>query len=133
MDESLKLTTKPIHAGFPNAADEAVLNKLNIHKLLIKSPSSTYFMRLDGVLGAKSYIPSRTLLIVDRSLKLRSGDIVVSVIRGEMVLKIYKVILSRHWLVSVDGSARNVEITDEDADILIWGVVIHTVESMRDV
>jgi DNA polymerase V len=130
MDEELKLTSKPIHAGFPNAADEAVFNKLNIHTLLIKSPSSTYFMRLEGSLGDKSYKCTRTLLVVDRGLEIRSGDVAVFDIRGRLVVKVYKSIRGRDWILPLNGLGRNIELTDEE-DIAVWGVVVHIVESMR--
>ena len=132
MHQSLKLTDKPIHAGFPNAADEANYNKLNLHKLLIKRPSSTFFMRLDGGLHAQTYKHSQTLLIVDRAPKMQSGDLIVVSYRGEMMIKTYKVVRGRHWLLPVRESKRAIELSDDD-EIVVWGVVLHIVESTRGI
>lgn len=132
MHQSLKLTDKPIHAGFPNAADEAAYNKLNLHKLLIKRPSSTFFMRLEGSLHRQSYKHTQTLLIVDREPKIRSGDLLVVSYRGEMIIKTYKVVRGRHWLLSVRETSKAIELTDED-EVVIWGVVLHIVESTRGI
>ena len=132
MDQTLKLNDKPIKAGFPNAADEAVYSKLNLHKLLIKRPASTYFMRLEGNLTGESYRGSETLLIVDRGAEMRSSDIVVAVIRGEMVVKQYKVVRGRHWLLSTRHQGKTTELTDESDDVQIWGVVLYRIETNRD-
>lgn len=132
MHQSLKLTDKPIHAGFPNAADEANYNKLNIHKLLIKRPSSTFFMRLEGSLHTQTYKHTQTLLIVDREPKIQSGDLLVISYRGEMTIKTYKSVRGRHWLLPVREDKRAIELTDGD-DVTIWGVVLHIVESTRGV
>lgn len=129
---SAKLTNKPIHAGFPNAADEAVYNQLNLHKLLIKRPSSTFFMRLDGSLHSESYIPSQTILVVDREPKIRSGDILVVDYRGEMVVKIYKKVNGCNWLLSLSGRENPIELKD-DEDVTVWGVVLHFIESTRGI
>ncbi len=130
MDESLKFKNQPMRAGFPNAAADAVFTKLNLHTLLIKRPSSTYFMRLDGSLGHKQYECTQTLVIVDRSLEMRSGDIIVVSIRGEQVLKQYKKVRGRNWLLPVGDQAKAVEM-EYDEEIAVWGVVLHMVESMR--
>ena len=130
--QSLKLTDKPIHAGFPNAADEAAYNKLNLHKLLIKRPSSTFFMRLDGGLHSSTYKHTQTMLIVDREPKIQSGDLLVVSYRGEMVIKTYKVLKNRHWLLSVRDGSGAIELTEED-NITVWGVVLHIVETTRGV
>ncbi len=132
MHQSLKLTDKPIHAGFPNAADEANYNKLNLHKLLIKRPASTFFMRLEGSLHPKTYKHTETFLIVDRSPKIKSGDLLVISYRGELAIKTYKVVKGRHWLLSVRDGSRAIELTDDD-NIVVWGVVLHIIESTRGI
>jgi len=133
MHQSLKLTDKPIRAGFPNAADESAYHKLNLHKLLIKRPSSTFFMRLDGSLQDKTYKHTETLLVVDRAPKIRSGDLLLVVYRGEMVLKAYKIVRGRHWLLSVKGHEEKAIELMEDEDIDVWGVVLHIIESVRGI
>ena len=87
-------------------------------------------MRLDGFLGPKQYKPTQTLLVVDRSLKLRSGDVIVVAIRGEFALKQYKKVKNRNWLLPVGDSGRALEL-NYDEEIQVWGVVLHTIESMR--
>ena len=131
MDQTLKLVDKPIKAGFPNAADEAVYNKLNLHKLLVKRPSSTYFMRLDGSLGGRSYIHTETILVVDRAAEIQSGDVVVIINRGEMMLKTYKRVGQKHLLVAItENTGGPIGLSDEE-ETQVWGVVVHIIESVK--
>ena len=130
MDTSLKFTAQPMRAGFPNAASDAVFTKLDLHTKLIKRPSSTYFMSLDGRLLPKQYEPTQTMVIVDRSLSMQSGDIIVVAIRGEMVLKQYKKVKGRNWLLPVVDEGKAIEFA-YDEQIEIWGVVLHMIESFR--
>ncbi len=130
MDAALKFKNQPMRAGFPNAAADAAFTKLNLHEKLVKRPASTYFMRLDGRLLPKQYEPTRSLVIVDRSLTMRSGDVIVVTIRGEMVLKQYKKVRGRNWLLPVTEEGRPQELRF-DEQIEVWGVVLHIVETMR--
>ena len=130
MDASLKFKNKPMRAGFPNAAADAVFTKLNLHEKLIKRPSSTYFMCLDGRLLPKQYEPMQTLVIVDRSLQMQPGDVIVVSIRGEMLLKHYKKVRGRNWLLPLIDEGRAQELKF-DEEIQVWGVVLHMVESFR--
>ena len=132
MKQTLKLTDKPIHAGFPNAADEANYNKLNLHKLLIKRPSSTFFMTLEGSLHKGSYIHTQTLLVVDREPKIRSGDLVVISYRGDMLIRTYKILHGKHCFIPVNNATKRIEITDDD-EVEVWGVVLHVIESTRGI
>lgn len=131
MDQTLKLVDKPIKAGFPNAADEAVYNKFNLHTLLVKRPASTYFMRLDGSLGGRSYIHTETILVVDRAAEMRSGDVIVAINRGEMILKTYQIRGKKHLLLPIvhdDGSP--LFLSDEE-ETQVWGTVVHIIESVK--
>ncbi len=130
MDASLKFKNQPMRAGFPNAAADAVFTRLNLQERLIKRPSSTYFMRLDGRLLPKQYEPTQTMVIVDRSLQMQSGDVIVVSIRGEMLLKQYKKVRGRNWLLPVTDEGKAQELRF-DEEIQVWGVVLHMVESFR--
>lgn len=134
MDESLKFKNKPMKAGFPNASEDAVFSRLNLHELLVKRPSSTYFMRLEGSLGFGRGDLARTLLVVDKGARMTSGDILVVSIRGEFGLKRYRKVRGRNWLVSVKGRERPIEMIGEDSqEVSVWGVVLHIIESVRGI
>ena len=63
---------------------------------------------------------------------MRSGDLLVIYCRGEMVLRTYKHTRGRHWLLPLREDASAIELRDGE-DVVIWGVVLHVIESTREV
>lgn len=94
-----------IHNGFPNPALEhngqGAKLALDLNKLLIKHPSSTYLFRVNGSKG--------DLVLIDRSLAAHSHDLV---------------------LIWQAGSGFNIcrynQISPQDT---FWGVVSHTIRN----
>jgi SOS-response transcriptional repressor LexA len=66
-----------IHAGFPNPASDRSLATVDLHKLLVKQPISTFFMRIEGNDWEERSIFDGDILVVDRSLNPRKADLVV--------------------------------------------------------
>lgn len=44
----ISVSDSPVHAGFPSPAENIMENKLDLNKLLIKNPSSTFFAKVSG-------------------------------------------------------------------------------------
>ncbi len=65
------------HAGFPNAATDKALTSLDLGKLLVRSPSSTFFMRIRGSDGETEGIYDQDIVVVDRSILPRAVDRVI--------------------------------------------------------
>lgn len=61
-------TAVGLHAGFPNAATEGVSGGLSLDRLLIRSPSSTYFFRVRGQHWHGEGIYDGDIAVVDRAL-----------------------------------------------------------------
>lgn len=70
-----------VHSGFPNpAADQRGRRTslaLDINRLLIRRPSSTYVFRISGHHAAHEGVYDGDVAVVDRGLATRSGDLVV--------------------------------------------------------
>lgn len=81
------LATDSVAAGFPSPADDYIETGIDLNDALIRHPSSTFFLRVSGDSMRGAGIQHGDLLIVDRSLELRSGKIVVAVIEGAFTLK----------------------------------------------
>lgn len=125
-----KLILQPIRAGFPNAAEESVETPLDLNTLLIKHPASTFYMRVDGDSMRDMSIYSGDLIIVDKSLEIRSGDVVVAFIDGEFTLKQFVKHDNGGVLKPANPNYPNIVIK-EDSDFQIWGVVTHTIHAHR--
>ena len=65
-----------VHAGFPNAATDTSLTALDITKLLIKRPASTFFMAVDSD-APEQGIKAGDIVVIDRALYPHAGDMVV--------------------------------------------------------
>lgn len=80
-------TTVATHKGFPNPAAERGRTPLSLDRLLVRSPSSTYFFRLRGHHWQRYGIFDGDIAIVDRSRTPIPGKIVIAITdTGELVL-----------------------------------------------
>jgi len=77
-------------AGFPSPAEQYVEPQLDLNAYLIKRKASTFLMHVDGDSMRDAAILDGDLIIVDRSLRPASGDIIVASIDGEFTVKYYK-------------------------------------------
>lgn len=66
-----------VHAGFPNPAADSQSEELDLNRLLIKHPTSTFFMRIQGDEWQEQGIFSGDIAIVDRALAPRQTDRVI--------------------------------------------------------
>lgn len=65
------------HTGFPNPATDTNIVPLDLTKLLIKHPLSTFFMRMDTNEWEHFGIFKDDFVIVDKSLNPKSSDLVI--------------------------------------------------------
>lgn len=66
------------HTGFPNPGTDDTILSLDLQQLLIKHPSSTFFMRVGHTDQWQEIgVFANDILIIDRSLQPRQQDIVV--------------------------------------------------------
>src|SRR4051812_5693432 len=76
-----------VAAGFPSPASDYMEERIDLNQLLIKNPSATFFVKVEGESMIDAFIPPKALLVVDRSVHALSGDIVVAVVSGEFTVK----------------------------------------------
>ena len=110
-------------AGFPAPGDDEVEQALDLNDLLIDNKEATFFVRVEGDSMEGARIFSGDILVVDRSLRPLSGQIVVAAVYGEMVVKRALVYHDRTELVSENPAYEPIVISDPDA-CFIWGVAV---------
>ena len=74
-------------AGFPSPAEQYLEPPLDLNELLVKRPAATYFVRVQGDSMEGKGIYEGDLLVVDRSLDPRDGDVVIAAVDGEFTVK----------------------------------------------
>jgi DNA polymerase V len=63
--------------GFPNAGTDTSLSSLDLAKLLIQNPSSTFFMRLRGDEWEDRGVFDGDVVVIDRALSPHATDLVI--------------------------------------------------------
>jgi DNA polymerase V len=76
--------------GFPSPARDFEERELDLHSLLVNSPSSTFFMKAEGENCPDLAVNPGDILVVDRSIEPKGEDIIISSNSGELVLSSYK-------------------------------------------
>lgn len=113
-----------IPCGFPSPATEYIENNLNLHDLVVKRPASTFFMRASGDSMTGVGIYPDDVLVIDRALKPRSGQIVVASINNEYTLKIFKILDHKIFLMPANPNYKPIIINNPD-DLQIFGVLTY--------
>jgi len=115
-----------VPAGFPSPADEYLEPKLNLNELLIKHPSATFFVRVQGDSMTGAGIFNGDILIVDRALEPKNGDIAVCVIDGEFTVKRLEIINDELYLAAENGQYKPIKVS-EFQDFRVWGIVTYVI------
>ncbi len=113
-----------IPCGFPSPAADDLDHSLNLHDLVVQKPAATYFMKARGDSMSGDGIYSGDILVIDRSIKARSGMIVVASYQGEFLLKRLQIQNSQIYLTSSNPNYKSISILEED-NFLIFGVLTY--------
>lgn len=86
LKENIKLLGT-VEAGFPSPAEEELLDTLSLDRFLINNPDSTFMLKVSGDSMSGAGIMPGDMVLVDRSLQPKNGDIVVAQVDGEWTMK----------------------------------------------
>jgi DNA polymerase V len=120
----------PVRAGFPNPAEEAGGFALDLNDYLVKHPVSTYYLRVEGDSMTGAGITSGDIVVVDKSLEARTGDIVVAAVDGDFTLKRLKKQSLEAWLVAERPGYPPIAL-HQATDATLWGVVTFVIHQVR--
>lgn len=119
-----------VSAGFPSPATDYVEKSIDLNEELISNPVATFFVRVKGHSMKNASINDEDVLIVDRSLPVRNGDIVVAVIDGELTVKRFNKLKDKIILQAENPDFPPIVVANE-RDFSIWGVVTTVIHSLR--
>ncbi|MDD3807559.1 MAG: translesion error-prone DNA polymerase V autoproteolytic subunit [Candidatus Marinimicrobia bacterium] len=123
---SLPFYESAVEAGFPSPADDYIELTLDLNKHLIRNPSATFYVRVRGHSMVNAGIYDGDMLIVDRSLDPKDGDVAVCVLNGEFTVKRLKKNGGQIVLVPENPEFPEMVITKDD-DFRIWGIVSYVI------
>ncbi|MBC7334044.1 MAG: repressor LexA, partial [Actinobacteria bacterium] len=76
-----------VEAGFPSPAEEELADMLSLDKWLISNPSSTFMLKISGDSMSHAGILPGDVVLVDRSITPKNGDIVIANVDGNWTIK----------------------------------------------
>ena len=117
----LPFAEQGVRAGFPSPAQDFMENSIDLNRELIKHPASTFFARVCGQSMIDSGIGEGDILVIDKSLEPKNGDMAVCYVDGEFTLKYVKLSKNEIWLMPANQEFSPLKITSEN-EFMIWGV-----------
>ena len=119
-----------ISAGFPSPAEEFTELSISVDKCLIQNPAATFMAYANGSSMLNTGIHHGDILIIDRSLNARDGDIIIAVLYGEFTVKQLSIINGTFFLIPQNSRYSLLKVSD-DMDFEIWGVVTYSIRKHR--
>lgn len=117
-----------IRAGFPSPADD-VQEKLDLVKMLVSHPASTFFFRVAGLSMVDASIDEGDIIIVDKAKDPSNGDIAVCYLDGEFTLKRLSIQTGKINLVPANSSFPVIPVADDD-QFTVWGIVTFVIKKL---
>jgi DNA polymerase V len=124
------LYSSSVSCGFPSPADEYLDGPLDLNDLLVKKPAATFFVRAKGDSMIDEGIFEGDILIIDRSVQPRSGQVVLAVINGEFTLKRLIKNGAQIILQPENPKYNPIQVTAE-MDFQVWGVAVHCIHKLN--
>ena len=143
-----------VHAGFPSPAQDYMNTFIDLNKELVRHPEATFYARVEGDSMVDAGVEDGDVLVVDKSLEPRDGDMAVCFIDGEFALKFisfkepsgegfdeaahiakkpgvsYDILPHKKmWLLPANGKYPPIEVTDSN-DFTVWGVVTYVIKKV---
>lgn len=125
----IPLFTEPVSAGFPSPAQDYIEQTLDLNELCIKRPNATFFVRVEGDSMIEAGIYADDILVVDRSVKAKQGDIVIAELNSELTVKELQLKPSVQ-LIPRNAAYSAIDIP-EDCELNIFGVVISVIRNTQ--
>jgi len=119
-----------VSAGFPSPADDVMELGLDLNKALIPHPAATFYARVKGSSMIDAGISEGDILVIDKSLDPKDGDIAICFIDGEFTVKRISCQDTGLLLMPANEKFQPIRITEEN-DFLVWGIVTYIIHKAR--
>jgi DNA polymerase V len=116
-------------AGFGVPSGDHMQKDIDLNELLVGNRSATFFFRMKGDAMTGAGIFDNDMLIVDRSLKLVNGNVVVAILNGELLVRRFHKNFSSAFLIPENSRLKPVNLA-EFSDFSLWGVVTYVIHPL---
>jgi len=114
-------------AGFPSPAADYEELTLSIDDLVDLRTPHVYLARVDGPSMTGAGIYDGDVLVINRALEPRSGDVVVAYVDGGMTVKRLDITPTGVWLQPEHPDFRAIGVTES---LHVWGVATHNLHRL---
>ena len=115
--------------GFGAATDDHAERGIDLNEQLIRNKPATFFFRMKGDAMKEAGVFDNDVLIVDRSLKLANGKIIVAVLNGELLVRRFHKNFSSAFLIPDNSRYKPINLA-EFSDFALWGVVTYVIHQV---
>lgn len=117
-----------IKAGFPSPAEEETIDLMSLDEYLISNPQATFLLKVDGDSMIDAGIHPGDLVLIQKGLTPKNGDIVVACVDNEWTLKY----LEKHkGKVMLRAANKKYPPIEPKQELVIAGVVIADVRKYK--
>ncbi|MDD5422351.1 MAG: transcriptional repressor LexA [Candidatus Omnitrophota bacterium] len=117
-----------VAAGFPSPAEEELADTMSLDEYLISNPQATYLLKVDGDSMIDAGVHPGDLVLVQRNLTPKTGDIVVAHVDNEWTLKYFE---KKGGRVVLKAANKKYPVITPKQELTIAGVVIANVRKYR--
>lgn len=115
-----------VSCGFPSPADDYMDRPLDFNELLVTNPPATFALRVENesMIGAGLF--PNDIAIIDRSIRPRSGNIILALVDGGYTIKRYRRRASGIVLQAENKAFPDIPIT-EGMEFEVFGVMKYSI------
>lgn len=118
-----------VRAGFPSPADDTPHEKLDLMRLVVRHPASTFYFRISGVSMVDDGFDEGDIVVVDRSLEPTNNATAVCFIDGEFTIKKIRQEKDCLYLMPANKEYKPIKVTAEN-EFMVWGVVTYIIKKV---
>ncbi|HEY0433192.1 MAG TPA: translesion error-prone DNA polymerase V autoproteolytic subunit [Chitinophagaceae bacterium] len=115
--------------GFGAAADDYAERGIELNEQLIRNKPATFFFRMKGDAMTGGGIFDGDILIVDRSLKLADGKVIIAILNGELLVRRFHKNFSSAFLIPENERFKPINLA-EFSEFALWGVVVYSIHQL---
>ena len=119
-----------VSAGFPSPASDYEDKKISLDDYCIQNRAATFFITVAGDSMDGAGIFDGDLVVVDRSLRAKTGDVIVALVDSEFLIKILRRQGKLVYLAPANPEYPPL-IIEENTRFEVWGVVTNVIRRLK--